>query len=205
MQFWLLQLKTGGTIESRLLYGRALPYNFSNNKWSATRSDKFVKYDGFDAHVISINLYCSPEKLVDIVKDLSNGDDLSNLNEKNALSFSYDKDKDRFGSYSLDSKLAFRPVSYLPMRNDYSKNGLKSVHGSAGAFSASLTNLDKSSLFRIGDIEDKQLLKDSIEKLDSETGLDFLNGDAARLGDLEFLVFPTLDECERELFFADLV
>ncbi|MCK5346798.1 MAG: hypothetical protein KAR20_25495, partial [Candidatus Heimdallarchaeota archaeon] len=86
--------------------------------------------------------------------------------------------------------------------DDFFENGLKSIHESSGAFSAAVSNLEKNSLFGVDEIKDKRLITDSMNLLNDETGLDFFGYDAARLGDLEFLVFPTMDERERNLFYV---
>lgn len=203
LQLWLLQIKKDELVESRLLYGRALPYDFSNNKWSVTRDDNFVKYNGFQAQVICLNLYCTSSTLLEVTKNITEGNDLTTINNKNVLSFSHKEDSKRFGAFCLNNDLSFRPVSYLPMRSDWFATGLRSVHESAGAFSASITNLQKNSIFKIDDINDEKLIKNCIKELHSKTGLDFLDNDSDRIGDLEFLVFPTLDEKERNLFYIN--
>jgi hypothetical protein len=39
LQLWILQIKFEQSIENRLVYGRLLPYDFSNNSWAASDDD----------------------------------------------------------------------------------------------------------------------------------------------------------------------
>ena len=65
-----------------------------------------------------------------------------------------------------------------------------------------MSQTDKLVLFRIGADFDEALTKFIVKQLNSDTGLDFGGRDLWRLGDLELLVFPTLDDSERELLSA---
>jgi len=199
LQLWLLQIKSSDSIENRILYGRLLPYNYSNNTWFATDDDHFKPFGPYQAQVIRLNLYIKSSDTTALIQRLTNGHDLSdisnelNLRLKSTLAT-------RVGKTKIGLPLTYRPVAYLLNREAPSKNHLLSPHGDAGALSASVSQSNKIEIFRIGvaDFEDA-LITLIVEQLNSDTGLDFGDRDLCRLGDLELLVFPTLDDSEREL------
>ena len=199
VQLWLLQIKEAENIETRLLYGRVLPYNFSNNKWSAPTEDSFKSFSDYQAQVIRINLYCEASKIIDLVSSLSCGKNISCISNDLKLGMSPVL-QSRFGKFCFTGKLCYRPVSYLPMRDDFDSNGLKSPHGSAGAFSGALTPFNKGEIFIYNGKIDQDALSYAIAEIDNDTGMSFAKEDTERLGDLELLVFPTLDSHERNLF-----
>jgi hypothetical protein len=202
VQLWLLQIEKKGNIETQLLYGRILPYSFSNDQWSAPNEDNFKQFNGYKAQVIRINLYCGTCKLGDLVSALSFGKNILHIN--NDLNFSMTKAlQQRFGEFCFTGKLGYRPVSYLPMRDHFDHHGLKSPHSSAGAFSGAIIPFDKNLLFFNHCKTDKTLLSYAIDSINSDTGMSFDKDDIGRLGDLEFLVFPTLDNHERNLLKVD--
>ncbi len=151
IQIWLLQIKQSTGVESHLLYGRALPYDFSNDQWSTTRDDQFSDCDGVSCQVLRINLYCNPQNLARVVAAFSDGDTLLEVNDKCGMSFAHGEDEHRFGSFKLDDDLTYRPVSFYPARSDYENQGAKSTHASSGEFSAAITSLNKRRLFEFGD------------------------------------------------------
>jgi hypothetical protein len=62
-----------------------------------------------------------------------------------------------------------------------------------------VSQTDKLSLFRIRDSFEDALATFIVDQMNSDTGMDFARRDIDRIGDLELLVFPTLDDSEREL------
>ena len=199
VQLWFLQIKKEEKTETRLLYGRILPYNFSNNKWSAPTEDSFKSFSEYKAQVIRINLYCKANKLIELVSSLSYGKNISCISNDLQLDMSPELQK-RFGEFCLVDKFCYRPVSYLPMRDDFDSRGLKSPHGSAGAFSGALTPFGKNTLFLNNGEIDNALFSYAVDQINTDTGMSFGKENVARLGDFELLVFPTLDDHERNLF-----
>ena len=202
VQLWLLQIKKEENIETRLLYGRILPYSFSNNQWSAPKEDSFKSFSDYKAQVIRIHLYCNTNKLIGLVSSLSCRKNILYINSDLELDMSPALQK-RFGEFCFVDKLCYRPVSYLPMRDDFDSKGLKSPHGSAGAFSGALTPFGKNALFFNNGEMDNALFSYAVNQINTDTGMSFGKDDVARLGDLELLVFPTLDNRECNLFRVD--
>jgi hypothetical protein len=203
MQLWLLQVKKENDIESHLLYGRVVPYNFSDDTWRML-DDKFKSFDNseYKARVIRISLYCASNKLINLISSLCNDHDISSVNDKSSFEIS-ESSRKQFGSFKLSEKLCYRPVSYLPNRDYFNNNGLKSPHGSAGAFSASIVPFDKKSIFIKDDKIEKDIFDYAIKLINDDTGMSFDKEDMERLGDLELLAFPTLDDHERNVLKTD--
>ncbi len=198
LQLWVLQIKSDNGIENRLLYGRLLPYNYSNNTWSAAEDDHFESVGEHKAQIIRLSLYIKSTGTEALLKHLSEGHAVSRISEDLKLTLS-PKLAERIGTTTLSSHLVYRPVAYLLNRDSRDRTAPLSPHGGAGAFSASLTPTDKIALLRIGSDCDEALATFIVKQLDFDTGLDFGDRDLGRLGDLELLVFPTLDDSEREL------
>jgi hypothetical protein len=203
LQLWILRIESGQSIESRVVYGRLLPYSHSSGSWSCSDDDRFDPVGQTKAQVARLNLYIKSAHCADLLRQLSTGRTLSAISEELKLGLS-DPLKARFGATALPADvLVYRPVAYLFNRDAYDRRSPSSPHDGAGAFSASITRTDKGALFRRGLEYDVALTESVVKRLDADTGLDFGGADAARFGDLELLVFPALDDQERPLLRLD--
>lgn len=199
LQLWVLQINSGHSIENRILYGRLTPYNFSNDRWSATDDDNFQSFEQVQAQVVRLNLYIASKHCAELVRQLCAGRMISDIAEDLELGLS-DKLKARFGATSLIADvLVYRPVAYLLNRDAHDVRSPSSPHAGAGAFSASITHANKAAIFRLDQGYDPTLTESIVHHLNADIGLDFGGADAARFGDLELLVFPALDDAERGL------
>ena len=199
LQLWILQIKSEQSIENRVVYGRLLPYSHSSDRWSSSDDDHFQTFGQVQAQVMKLNLYVSSIHCADLLRQLSAGRTVSEISENLILGLSGQL-KVRFGSAALAvGDLAYRSVAYLLNRDAHERRSPSSPHGGAGAFSASITQTDKGALFRLGQDYDIALTASVIRHLNEDTGLDFGGADTVRFGDLELLVFPTLDDLERPL------
>jgi hypothetical protein len=198
-QLWVLQIKAEQSIENRIVYGRLLPYSFSSNSWSSSEDDNFDTVGRVKAQIIRLNLYVQSAHCADLLQKLSANRTISAISEELNLEMT-DQFEERFGMTTIGSDiLVYRPVAYLLNRDAYEPHSLSSPHGAAGAFSASISRADKDGLFRLGQEYDVALTASVIKHLNADTGLDFGGVDIVRFGDLELLVFPTLDEREQHL------
>jgi hypothetical protein len=203
LQLWILQIKSEQLIEHRVVYGRLLPYSHSSDSWYASDDDGFQTFGQFQAQVVRLNLYVKSARCADILRHLSVGRTILEISAALGLELK-DQLKSRFGPTALiAAALAYRPVSYLLNRDAHDRYSPPSPHSEAGAFSASITQRDKGSLFRFGQDYDVALTASVVKHLNADTGLDFGGADTARFGDLELLVFPTLDDLERPLLSAN--
>ena len=199
LQLWIMQIKSEQSIENRVVYGRLLPYRHSSDRWSSTKDDNFYTFGQVQAQVIRLNLYVTSVHCADLLRQLSVGRTVSEISEELKLGLS-DQLKARFGATALPADdLVYRPVAYLLNRDAFDPGSPSSPHGGAGAFSASITQMDKGALFRLGQDYDVVLTQAVLKHLNADTGFDFGGADSARFGDLELLVFPALDDLERPL------
>ncbi len=199
LQLWILQIRSEQQIENRVVYGRLLPYSYSSDRWSSSDDDKFQDFGQFQAQVARLNLYVKSVHCADLLQQLSAGRSISTISEELKIGLS-DQLKARFGTTALAADdLVYRPVAYLLNRDAHDRHSLSSPHGGAGAFSASISQADKGTLFRLGQGYDAALTESVVIHLSADTGLDFGGADTARFGDLELLVFPALDDLERRL------
>lgn len=199
LQLWVLQIKSDESTENRIVYGRLLPYSHSENNWSSSDHDNFRTVGQVQLQVVRLNLYVISAYCADLLRRLSAGRTISEISEEFKLKHP-DNFMSRFGKIALSSGLVYRPTAYLINRDAHERYSISSPHGGAGAFSASIIQTEKTALFLRGEYYDPILTASVIKQLNEDTGLDFGGADMARLGDIELLVFPTLDELERPLF-----
>lgn len=199
LQLWVLQINCGQVTENRVLYGRLLPYSHSSNSWSFSNNDDFHTFGKTKAKVARLNLYVKSDRCAELLRLLSSGQSISAVSEELNLGLS-DKFKAQFGATSLGTgNQIYRPVAYLLNRDADDLRSTSSPHGAAGAFSASITQANKKAFFRLSENYETALTVMVIKHLNAETGLDFGGADITRFGDLELLVFPTLDDREQSL------
>ncbi|MBA8863598.1 hypothetical protein FHW11_000684 [Pantoea agglomerans] len=199
LQLWVLQIKSEQSTEIRIVYGRLLPYSHSSNAWSFSDNDNHLVFGNFKAKFTRLNLYIDSILCAELLRQLSAGQSISAINEILGIDCPKKLIK-QFGATTLvANNLAYRPVAYLLNRDAHEHRSLSSPHSNAGAISASITQMNKESLFLLGEEYSTALTISLVEWLDAETGLDFCGADATRFGDLELLVFPTLNDLEQNL------
>lgn len=199
LQLWVLQIKSGLSTENRIVYGRLLPYSHSRNSWSFSDNEDFHTFEQSKAKVTQLNLYINSDRCAELLRLLCGGQSISTVSEELKLGIP-DKLKAKFGATSLGiGNQVYRPVAYLLNRDAHDRRSTSSPHGSAGAFSASIIQTNKKTLFCLGKVYETALTAMVIKHLNADTGLDFGGADITRFGDIELLVFPTLDDREQSL------
>ncbi|MEN8619242.1 VPA1262 family protein [Shewanella baltica] len=199
LQLWVLQLQYENAVENRVLYGRLLPYSFSTNSWSFSHKNDSKSFGSFRASVTRLNLYVDSSICRELLSMACDRQSIDNISEKLNIKLP-ENIRERFGNtIVVDDRAIFRPITYLLNSDAHLKDSLASPHGSAGALSASISKSDKQSLFLCGEKYDTAFTTMIVEQLNTDTGMSFGSKDIARLGDIELLVFPTLDDNERNL------
>lgn len=198
LQIWIAQIQTEEDLENRFVYGRLLPYSYASGGWNASSDDKFEAVGDCRAQVIRATLYIDSSLADKLLNKLVQGEDIKTVSQQLGLKLSDSLNK-RIGTFSLSDNYAYRPAAFLLNRDAHERTGPQSPHGSASVFSAAITTLDKEKLFSTVRGHDSEMARFLVKRMNEGTGLDFANKDATRFGDLELLVFPTLDDCEREL------
>lgn len=198
-QLWVLQIQSEQSIEIRVVYGRLLPYCHSSNSWSFSDNDKYLSFGSNKVKIVRLNLYIDSTHCADLLRHITAGQSISAINDMLGLKCTK-KFKKQFGSTALMAdNLVYRPVAYLFNRDAYESRSLSSPHSAAGAFSASITQTNKKEIFLLNGEYSTDLIASLVKQLKADTGLDFGGVDATRFGDLELLVFPTLNDREQNL------
>lgn len=200
IELWVLQLKWSFRAETRILYGRVIPSNYCNDQWSAPREDSFKHIDDdLMAQVVRVSLFCTSEVAKKLADAFVSGLNLNLASSQLGVKLPTEL-IDRFGCVQLAGPFGFRPVMHLPTRDYYRfvTNRL-SPTSFTSADSAAITSLVKLELFVINGQLEAALAAFAINELSSDTGMDFLELDAWRLGDIELLVLPGQDDNERQL------
>jgi hypothetical protein len=174
LQLWVLQIKTKQSIGNRVVYGRLLPYSHSSDRWSSSDDDNFHTFgqvQKVQTQVIRLNLYVKSVHCAELLRLLSAGQTISAISEELKLGLSGQLNA-RFGATALAAnELVYRPVAYLLNRDAYDQRSPSSPHGGAGAFSASIIQIDKGALFRLGQDYDVPLTESVVKHLNADTGL----------------------------------
>ncbi|ACH64742.1 conserved hypothetical protein (plasmid) [Aliivibrio fischeri MJ11] len=200
LQLWVLRVEGDDFVETKIIYGRLLPYSFSNNSWSFSDSDNSKMFEGYKAQVKKLSIYLDGLAAKRVIEKLCSGENLRNINNICGLRFGQSKIDELFGDTRLSyHELAFKPLSYLINKDAHPRSSIGSPHGNAGALSASIIQCNKHELLAAQGNYDVDLTSMLIEQLNQETGLSFDKHDLSRFGDIELMVFPSIDEKERSL------
>ncbi|KAB7693757.1 hypothetical protein GBN24_03865 [Plesiomonas shigelloides] len=205
LQLWVLQVQIDSIVENRVLYGRLLPYTYSNNSWSFSDSGKHKKFESIKIKITRLNLYFDSSLCRDLVSMICARESIDRINEALGL-HANDKFKSLFGNtIVINGDYMCRPVSYLLNRDSLLTNTLVSPCGDAAALSASISMRNKCSLFMFDGRYNTEITTEIVNALNYDTGMRFYNSDISRIGELEFLVFPTLDDNEKNLLNIDRI
>ncbi|HIF9230500.1 TPA: VPA1262 family protein [Photobacterium damselae] len=200
LQLWILRIEGEEFIENKIIYGRLLPYSFDNNSWSFSDNDNSKAFDKCRAQVKKLNIYLDGSTAKSVVEKLCSGETLRSISEICNLRFRQSKIDDLFGDTKLShDELIFKPSAYLLNQGAYPRNSIGSPHSSAGALSASIVQCNKQELFTAQGNYNIELISMVIEQLNQDTGLKFGDHDLPRFGDIELMVFPSIDEQEKSL------
>jgi len=199
VELWILQLRVDDTVSSRLAYGRVVPTDFKNNVWNAQREDTFRPVDELlHFQVKRVSIFANSQKVRVLLGRLVEGKSLGVASADAQLTFS--ENARRFEGLVLGDQPVLRPVMHLPARDHFQfKSNKLSVTSLSSMDSAAISGLQKYALFTINNPSEPDLAKAVIEVMNAETGLDFANLDAWRLGDLELGTFPALSDNERPI------
>lgn len=199
LQLWVLQIKSEQSTELRVVYGRLLPYSHSSNSWSFSDNDNYLVFGNIKAKLTRLNLYIDSINCVELLRQLCAGQSISEINELLRIECPRRLTKQFGATVLIPNNLVYRPASYLLNRDAHDNRSLSSPHGAAGSISASITQLSKEALFLLNEEYSAALIIALVKQLNAETGLDFGTVDTTRFGDLELLVFPTLNDLEQNL------
>ncbi|MGC2966076.1 VPA1262 family protein [Paraburkholderia aspalathi] len=199
VEMWVLQMKSAEVVESRMVYGRILPSNFTNNAWNAQREDSFKFIDAsLEAQLKRVTAFVESNRVRNLLTLLVAGKSLAEASQSAGIKLS--EAAARFADVKLNDAFALRPTMHLPTRDYFLfKTKRLSQASNASMDSAAITSLSKGEMFVVDGYARPELAKLVTDTLNDGTGLDFSSLDAWRLGDVELGVFPALDDAERQL------
>lgn len=205
-QGWVLELEETHSKSYQWLYGRVLSSDYQNNQWTSdlSKHNKSISIKDIKAKVISIQILTSSEKLAIFVKGLLQEQSFLDMSAK--IEASTDKNLESvFSSLKLSSPCSIRPVMHLPPRESYVWDTTKvSPNSEASYDSAAVSLLNKTDFWNNFAISiAKQLLTMISEKLANEN-IDIVGIDSWRLGDIEFLSSPSINNQEKKKFDLEL-
>ena len=216
LHLWLLELTQAQTREYRLLLGQVIPATFQNpDRWNISEGGKQKKLktqeNSYKFRIAKLTIYHNSKAIFNLIKGLCQGFSLDEscdgaeivrpIHNKN----SYGQLRLTESSGHLAQSFAVRPVVFLETR-DTNRIIVKELQPAASpienvpAFAGSLCRLNKLSLFSKNAKEPlpqaDDLARECLSHLAEETGLNFRGADSKRLGNIEWLCFPAMDEHE---------
>jgi len=210
LHLWLLELTQDAKTEYRLLFGWVIPATYKNSaKWYISDGGKKQNWgtenNPYKFRIAKLTLYHDSHTIFNLIKELVQGFSLDNSCKKAGLVTPAHK-KNPYGQMclaksprQLAQSFAVRPVVFLETGQTNRRN-IKSPIENVPAFAGFLWQLDKLSLFYQDEKdvlpEADDLIRKCLYYLTEETGLNFSGADSERLGNIEWLSFPTADEYE---------
>lgn len=194
LSLWLISSIKHGSKMYRHIYGRVIPYSFSDDKWRVEENVKVLNQDSQPIRVVNLHIKLNTTKIKAVLEYLYKGYDLEKIST--ILELTFDKKCKLFSTFKLDKMLGIKPTAWLPSRMCLSVNetiGLKSPLPNSSAYSASIYSLDKDTIFDNEEILDKQLVLDASNCIEKNTKLNLLGLDSDRLGNLEIFHSPELN------------
>lgn len=142
LQLWIALIQNGPVIEKKIIYGRLLPYRHSGMTWHLIKVKEKYNIEILQAQLILSSKYC-----YELLQMFVQGDTITSINIKMGINDKIVNSK--IGDISLDpNKLTFHTASCLFNRDAlYTHQLYLSPHKRAGAFSASISQIDKASIF----------------------------------------------------------
>lgn len=216
LNLWILQLESEENY-NRILYGMIIPSTMPStsgdlnkwfpghdNGWNNIKSEK----SSYKFKVRKLTYYANGSTILDIVIELCKGYDLS----KSCDNIGFKGPKRPFNELKLsktikeiETSFIIRPTIFLETKNNIEilidpRKSLMSPLVNSPAFSASIFLLNKMSLF----VNEKNFVLDKVNELSKncskylkeDTGLNFDLSDSPRIGNIEFLSFPSADDYE---------
>lgn len=201
IQLWVLTAKNNKPL-ARITYGRVVPYSFASDTWYFSDNNEFKKIGNESYKITCLNLYTTAKKVEEFLQLLCEGEKIDEINKKLSLDANPKFNADFANLTLTPGKLVFQPPEYLLNKASYDK-GLTSPLENAGAISAAIIQTDKLDWF-LHEPDNSSFYDYHVTELNKATGLDFNSKDKVRLGNIELLSFPSLDDSERQLLSVNI-
>ena len=209
LHLWVLTIQTPEGVQQKLLYGWVLANAaLAEDRWHVGNIGKKKGLNEAPQpssfRLTRVTYYSRGDRIIKIAQGLLRGRNLFEVCKELGIAAPDGLIRElRLGESEDDvlNQYRFRPSVILQTRQ---ATGQKRAKGSnspsidANAFVASIFCLDKLRLFKVGTAlpGHQALARDCLNTLELETGLRFKAEDSVRLGNLEWIVLPMLDERE---------
>lgn len=208
LTLWVLRIKKGGSLEYRLLYGWILAQSAKREPWSTYKLPEEKKLGEFKFSIHRISFQESGQTIFDLIKQLCIGATLGTACQRLKITQLDEYSKFTFAETTQKGLelLVVRPTVFVKHESNYIDRverlrPISSPNELVPAFIGSLVRLKKTEIFRgirgLQSSQTDELSKHCLNKLVEETGLNFCSVDSKRLGNLEWLSFPSADRYER--------
>ena len=206
---WLLDIKQNDQVEYRLMYGWVIPSKFSpSDTWRIADGGSYQKLNGTDSdlkyRIPRLTLYSTGEKITQLIEYLAQGLTLEAASSKLGI-IKCQKFAPSIIFKSTDQPVQLSTVTFCGTQyNEAFYRGENAYHSPSShspAFSVSLCGSNRENPFTHAEqtrLSQEKLVIDCLEYLASETNFDFKGASLTRLGCIEWLEFPFMDEYERE-------
>lgn len=200
-QVWVLEIEQAGSAELRFLYGRSLPGTYQSNSWTGTNSSKTSLNDDCSVRTHALTLYTTSRQLkIFLDQFLFGGATLQEASQQAQLDLN-NKLAAKVGTITFGVNPIARPVMHLPTRDFYQfRTSRLSPTSYASVDSAAISSAGKPWLFSMTEGLDRIIAEAACRTLNADTGLDFAELDAWRIGDFEFICAPSLTSAERSKY-----
>ncbi|WP_202760283.1 VPA1262 family protein [Delftia acidovorans] len=199
-QVWLLEIKSEEGRELRFVYGRSLPGTYKSDGWIGTSSGSHPLGDNGFAIFHGLTLHTDAKQLKAFLQRFTGGVCFREASAHAGISVKQEL-LDKVGEAVFGARPHVRPVMHLPTRDYF---GLRSRRLSPTNFasvdSGAVFSQDKSHVLTVADGWDRKITKFVCSVLDADTGMNFSDLDAWRLGDFELLCAPSLTSTERRKY-----
>jgi len=199
-QVWFLEIESEDGRELRFLYGRSLPNTYKFDGWIGTSSARSPLGDNGVAIVHALTLYTDAKQLKGFLQEFTGGASFREASASAGISVKQEL-LGKVGKAVFGARPHMRPVMHLPTRDYF---GLRSRRLSPTSFasfdSGAVFSQEKPHVLTVAEGWDRKIAKVVCSALDVDTGMNFADLDAWRLGDFELLCAPSLTLTERSKY-----
>ncbi|MFA9284869.1 VPA1262 family protein [Comamonas sp. SY3] len=203
-QVWILEVKSEDGSELRFVYGRSLPGTYKSDGWIGTSSGSNPLGDNGFAIIHALTLHAEAKQLKAFLQAFTGG---VSFREASACAGIWVKQEQlcKVGEAVFGARPQVRPVIHLPTRDYFDLRSRRlSPTSFASVDSAAVFSQEKSHALTVADGWDRKIANVVCSALDTDTGMNFADLDAWRLGDFELLCAPGLTPTERRKYAVTL-
>lgn len=191
LELWIIRTK-GDTAKHKIIYGRSFIFSFSNCKWNYSKNNNYKGIGDEGIQLLRISLYAPGEKILNVLYELSQGEDINIATRKSGLEVTSAFEKE-IGTAKLIGPVISKPRYYMFNRDAAYPRKIKSPHYKTGGHCHSLSQSMKEIIFSFDGKLIHRKTNYILSELMKQVGNDFRGVNSGRIGDIEILSFPHTD------------